>query len=165
MPLMAMLKQAAKRRKWNGRVALSVLSLPVLTGVLLVSSGCGPSNTNAGAPSASSEKTGGTPTATVQPGAAQSPTDTVQTTLGPSGFTPNQVSHAAGQFQLKVKNQSGAAEVTLRLSDAQGNKVTEAKLTEKVKEWSMPLELAAGSYTLTEVNHSSWTCAVTVTAP
>ena len=95
--------------------------------------------------------------------ATQPPADTVVTTLGPSGFAPKQVSHPASAFNLKVRNQSGEHLVTLQLSDADGKKVAGAKLTDKVGEWGAPLNLAAGTYTLSEANHSNWTCAVTVT--
>jgi hypothetical protein len=94
----------------------------------------------------------------------QAPIDTVVTTLGPSGFTPAQVGHAAGRFNVKVRNQSGEREVILRLSDSEGKKVSEARLTDKVKEWVSPVELATGTYTVTEANHPAWTCRVEVTA-
>lgn len=92
----------------------------------------------------------------------QAPSDWVQTALTPSGFTPNEVSHAAGQVSLLVKNRSGQAEVTLRLSKAGGEIVTEVKLTEKVRAWSGSFELAAGSYTLSEAAHPDWTCRIEV---
>lgn len=93
---------------------------------------------------------------------AQAPSDWVQTTLKPSGFTPSQVSHAAGRVSLLVKNQSGLGEVTLRLSRAGGEKVTEVKLTEKVRAWSGSFELAAGTYTLSEAAHPEWSCSIVI---
>lgn len=92
------------------------------------------------------------------------PAEMVAVTLGAGGFTPAQVSHAAGRFGLRVRNESGEREVTLRLSKAGGEKVSEVKLTEKVREWAAPVELAAGTYTLSEVGHPGWTCRLEVTA-
>jgi hypothetical protein len=99
----------------------------------------------------------------VGPTAAQAAADAVMTTLSPEGFTPGQVSHAAGRFNLRVRNRSGQPEVTLRLSKAGGEKVTEVKLTDKVREWTGSFELAAGTYTLSEAGHPDWTCRIEVT--
>lgn len=88
----------------------------------------------------------------------------LHTTLTPKGFEPARVGRAAGRFNLRVKNRSGEREVVLRLTDAGGSKVTEARLTDQVQEWAVPVELAAGSYVLTEANHPEWTCRIEVTA-
>lgn len=97
------------------------------------------------------------------PAGAQATADTLVTTLTAAGFTPNQLSRAAGRLNLRVQNRSGQKEVTLRLSTSGGEKVTEAKLTEKVRDWTAPVELAAGTYTLTEAAHPEWTCRIEIT--
>ncbi|MBV8856147.1 MAG: hypothetical protein JOZ02_04220 [Acidobacteria bacterium] len=95
--------------------------------------------------------------------AAQAQADPLITTLTATGFSPNQLSRAAGHFNLRVRNQSGLREAVLRLSNSAGEKVTEVKLTEKVRDWTAPVELAAGAYTLSEVAHPEWTCRLEVT--
>ena len=139
--------QATGRARSRRRTPAILLGVAAVVAVTAVAWACRASSANAGGSSV-----------------AQAPADTLVTTLGPSGFAPNQLSHAAGRFNLKVTNQSGEREVTLRLSDADGQKVSEAKLTDKVKEWSAPVELTAGTYTLSEANHTDWTCRVEVTA-
>jgi hypothetical protein len=150
------------RGRLSGRLPAVLLGAIAVAAITAVAWACKTPGANAA----------GTPTtgkadneaAVADPTATQVPTDTVVTALGPSGFTPNQVSHPASAFNLKVRNQSGEHQVTLQLSDADGKKVAGARLTEKVGEWSAPLDLAAGTYTLSEASHSNWTCAVTVTA-
>lgn len=165
----AMTNQAAVRRGRGGRVVAALLGVVAVTAVAWA---CGASGENRAGVAASNGKASNSVSgagANAQPanGAAatvQTPVDTVETTLSAAGFTPNQVSHTAGRFELKVKNESGEGVITLRLADAAGNKLSEAKLTGKVKEWSLPLDIAAGTYTLSEASHSSWTCSVVVTA-
>lgn len=162
--------QAVGRGGRDARWAAAVLGVVVLVAVTAWAcraSGEGGAGTTGGAAAGVKTDAGTNGAATPPSGAAVKPTplDTVETTLSASGFTPNQVGHAAGRFELKVNNQSGEGVVTLRLADEVGNKLSEAKLTSKVKEWAMPVDLQAGSYTLSEVGHSSWTCAVSITAP
>jgi hypothetical protein len=114
---------------------------------------------NAPAPSASVSPAAGTPAVA----AAQAQADPLVTTLTAAGFTPDRLSRAAGRFNLRVRNRSGQREVVLRLSNSAGEKVTEVKLTDKVREWTAPVELAAGAYTLSEAAHPEWTCRVEVT--
>lgn len=153
----------ACRRRLGGRMPTVLLGLTAIVAVTAVAWACRASSAG-GAVTAANEKASNAASGVEPSAATQGSTDTVTTTLGPSGFTPNQVSHSAVPFNLKVKNQSGEHQVTLQLIDSDGKKVSGAKVTDKVSEWSAPLDLAVGTYTLSEANHTNWTCAVTVTA-
>jgi hypothetical protein len=157
-----MTKQASQG-SLGGRLPAMLLGVAAIVAMTAVAWACRASSAG-GAGTAANAKAGNTAPGVEPSAATQAPADTVTTTLGPSGFTPNQVSHPAVAFNLKVRNQSGEHQVTLQLSDSNGKKVSGARLTDKVGEWSAPLDLAAGTYTLSEANHSNWTCAVTVTA-
>jgi hypothetical protein len=86
----------------------------------------------------------------------------ITTTLSPSGFSPTELTHAAGRFNLRVNNQSGLPKVMLRLSKSNGEKLTEVSLTSQARWVTAAVELAPGSYTLTVANHSDWTCQITI---
>jgi hypothetical protein len=90
--------------------------------------------------------------------------DLIATTLSPTGFSPTGLSHAAGRFNLRVNNKSRQQKISLRLSKSDGEKLTEVQLTDKVRGWTEPVELAPGNYTLTEANHPDWACNIEVTA-
>jgi hypothetical protein len=153
---------AAKReggRQSGGRLPAVLLGAAAVAAITAVAWACKAPGAAAGTPATGKA---GDAASVAGPPAAQA--DTVVTALSPSGFTPNQVSHPASAFNLKVRNQSGEHQVTLQLSDADGKKVAGARLTEKVGEWSAPLNLTAGTYTLSETSHPNWTCTVNVTA-
>ena len=90
-------------------------------------------------------------------------TDILSTTLSPSGFSPRELNHAPGVINLKVKNQSGQDEIVLRVTNANGDVIAEARVTNKVNAWSTPLQLSPGLYTLREANHNDWTCQIQIT--
>jgi hypothetical protein len=88
--------------------------------------------------------------------------DVLTTTLTSTGFSPRDVSHARGAFNLRVKNQSGQEEIVLRLTNANGDVIANTRLTNKVSAWTTPLELGPGLYTLTEANHNEWICQIQI---
>ncbi len=100
----------------------------------------------------------------IQAKALSQETEVITTTLGPSGFTPSQLSHSAGHFDLKVINESGQQQIDLRVEDASGERVAGAQISSKVRVWVGQLDLAPGAYVLSEATHPGWTCSMTVTA-
>lgn len=96
--------------------------------------------------------------------ASNQPDDVIVTTLSQSGFSPTELSHPPGHFNLRVNNQSGLPKITLSLSKSNGEKLTEVPLTDKVRWVTAEVDLAPGSYTLTVANHADWTCIIEVPA-
>jgi hypothetical protein len=108
------------------------------------------------------------PSAALQSGVTPSTTpdltSSISTTLTTAGFSPDQLNHDTDNFNLTVINQSGLPEIVLRLQKESGEKVTEARVTSKVRSWSSQFKLPAGHYTLMETKHPAWTCAITIQA-
>ncbi len=96
---------------------------------------------------------------------SQAPPDVLSATLSPSGFAPNEISHSAGRFNLKVTNHSEQQEIVLRLKKASGEQLSEVRVSEKVNSWTGQFDLAPGVYTLSEASHPGWTYQITLTAP
>ena len=96
---------------------------------------------------------------------SQASPDLLSATLSPSGFTPVEISHSAGRFDLKVTNHSGQQEIVLRLKKATGEQLSEVRISEKVNSWTGQFDLASGVYTLSEASHPGWTYQITLTAP
>lgn len=86
--------------------------------------------------------------------------DEVQIALSVSGFTPSEVTHAAGTFALSVENQDAASEYVLRLKAEDGTLLNEVQVQKGTAVWTV--SLAAGVYTLSEANHPDWLCQITV---
>ncbi len=101
----------------------------------------------------------------IQAKALSQETDVITTTLSPSGFSPSQLSHAPGRFDLKVVNESGQQQIDLRVKDASGERIAGTQISSKVRVWVGQLDLAPGAYVLSEATHPGWTCSITVTAP
>jgi hypothetical protein len=86
--------------------------------------------------------------------------DEVQVVLGTAGFTPAEVTHAAGAFAVAVDNQGVTGEYVLQLKGAGGALLDEIRVQKGSVVWTV--ELAAGTYTLTVANHPDWLCQITV---
>ena len=84
-------------------------------------------------------------------------------TITDAGLTPAQAASPAGLIHLRVENRtSGEAPLTLRVARAGGAQVRDIGVPARGGEVATELELGAGSYTLTEVTHPSWSCQLTV---
>jgi hypothetical protein len=86
----------------------------------------------------------------------RAPLETVSITVHATGFAPSEMTRAAGSFNLAVANQSGAGELSLRLTRDSGELVREFSVPQGAQQGSAELELSAGGYTLTEANHPAW---------
>lgn len=96
---------------------------------------------------------------------SQAPPDVLSATLSPSGFTPIEITHSAGRFNLKVTNHSAQQEIVLRLKKATGEQLSEVRISEKVNSWTGQFDLVSGVYILSEASHPGWTYKITLTAP
>lgn len=79
------------------------------------------------------------------------------------GMTPQQATIPAGLVHLRVENRRAeAGALTVRVARGDGSLVRDIILPQNVREAATELELSAGSYTLTETAHPSWSCQITV---
>ena len=86
--------------------------------------------------------------------------DEVHIALTSNGFAPTEVQHAPGTFAIAVENEIISGEYTLRLTAADGTVVSEQQIQKGSSAWTVSLQ--TGRYTLSEVNHSQWTCSIVV---
>lgn len=89
--------------------------------------------------------------------------ETELVTISPRGFEPGEITRPAGKFILAVDNRSGVEEVELRLDRLRGNRQRVVKVKRNRPGWREMLDLAPGTYVLSEANHADWTCRITIT--
>jgi hypothetical protein len=82
----------------------------------------------------------------------------VSLTLREDGFHPPEVTVTAGRFLLSLDNRSGVEVVTLRLAVESGEVLRDIPVPKDAADWAEQVDLAAGSYLLTEINHPGWAC-------
>jgi hypothetical protein len=92
--------------------------------------------------------------------AQQGGRDEIRIVLSSNGFAPNEVQHAPGSFAIAVENTTLAGEYTLRLKAEDGTVLNEVQVQKGSSAWTV--NLPTGRYTLTEINHSQWTCTIVV---
>ncbi len=83
-------------------------------------------------------------------------------TLRRNGFEPSEIKRPAGQFILMVENRGGGA-ANLRLLREAGERLHEVRSTREQPDWNELEDLPPGRYVLTEADHPSWSCRITVT--
>ena len=96
-----------------------------------------------------------------QSGALESELITITTI----GFDPAEVTRPAGRFILAVDNRSGLEEVTIVLRDEGGHELLRERVPRETLDWSSTVDLASGSYLLSEADHQTWGCRLTLTNP
>ena len=79
-----------------------------------------------------------------------------------SGFSQAEISGGSGQYRLVATRASQNEEVVLQLKTGSGELVQEITMPQEKLDWTTLIELAAGSYTLTVVNHPDWVCQITI---
>jgi len=92
--------------------------------------------------------------------AAQQGRDEVRVELNGNGFTPSEVQHAPGSFAILVDNKTLSGEYTLNLKAEDGTVLSELQVQKGSSAWTVTLQ--TGRYTLTEINHPQWVCAIVV---
>lgn len=91
-------------------------------------------------------------------------TDSVLITITPGGFDVGQITSPAVPFFLLVENRSGLDEVSLRLDRVAGPRLRQVTVAREQLDWSDLMDLSPGEYVLSEGNHPSWTCHITITS-
>jgi hypothetical protein len=82
--------------------------------------------------------------------------------LKSGGFVPMDVIGAQGDYFFSVLNQSGTAEIVLRLDREHGNRLHEDHVKKERLRWRKTVHLTPGVYVLTEANHPQWVCRITI---
>ncbi|HET6975523.1 MAG TPA: hypothetical protein VFI24_04320 [Pyrinomonadaceae bacterium] len=82
--------------------------------------------------------------------------------LTSEGFNPVEVRPPAHRFLLSIDNRSGVSELVFRLNRADGTQVKELHVSGAAGDWNETLDLTAGTYTLSEPNHSNWLCTIII---
>jgi hypothetical protein len=88
--------------------------------------------------------------------------DVVMVEMSPYGFSPAKITHLANQHFLFVRNVSGLAQSSLVLKDQNAAVWGQAAPTFANPHWRQLLNLPAGTYTLSETNHPTWSCTITL---
>lgn len=92
----------------------------------------------------------------------QDPMPEISLTLSSTGFNPQEVRPQSGRFLLSIDNRSGASDLVFRLSRTDGTLIRELRMSGAGGDWSEAFYLSAGTYTLSETNHSTWVCTIIV---
>lgn len=96
------------------------------------------------------------------PNAPGEPLEAELVTLRPTGFEPSEISRPLGEFLLVVNNQSGLAEINLRLARELGGTVREVRINAgRLRSGHFEM-LPLGRYVLTEANHPGWICRIAI---
>lgn len=82
--------------------------------------------------------------------------DALHIELSTAGFSPAEVTHAAGAFAIAVDNRDVTEEYVLQLKGEGGALLKEVRVEQGSVEWTV--ELAAGRYTLMVAGHPDWVC-------
>lgn len=88
--------------------------------------------------------------------------DTEVIELNRYGFYPTQISRSGGQFFLYVRNATGLRAYSLQLLRQTGQAEKQKAISNQVPNWKEALDIAPGTYTLTEASHPAWTCKITI---
>lgn len=84
-------------------------------------------------------------------------------TITSHGFEPQEIIRPQGRILLMFENRTSLRAVTVRISTEGGERLREVSLPLEQPDWSDIVDLPAGHYQLTEVDHPRWTCQVTIT--
>jgi len=97
-----------------------------------------------------------------QPAVYQDPIEEVLLVLTGSGFAPAEVRPYGKKFLLSLDNRTEVKELTLRMARSDGVQIREIRVPAGGGDWSELFELAPGAYKLSEANHESWLCTITI---
>lgn len=78
------------------------------------------------------------------------------------GFSQTEVSGSSGHYRLVMTRPSRDEAVVLQLKTETGGLVQEIEMPQEKVNWTTLIELEAGSYSLTVVNHPGWICHISV---
>lgn len=83
--------------------------------------------------------------------------------LTPKGFEPSEVTVAAGRYYLLLQNASGLDQFAVRVDRENGSRLYDVRLEPYKRKWKQTLDLQPGRYIISEPDHPSSTCVITVT--
>lgn len=86
--------------------------------------------------------------------------DELRIALTSNGFVPGEVQHVPGTFAIAVENSALPGEYTLQLRAGDGTLLNELRVQKGSSAWTVSLQ--TGTYTLSEANHSEWSCRIVV---
>jgi hypothetical protein len=84
--------------------------------------------------------------------------------LKAGGFVPREITRPNGDYFFSIQNDSGQDDILLRLERERGEKVHEFSLKNQKRSWRKLVRLPPGNYVLTEANHATWVCRISITA-
>ncbi len=84
-------------------------------------------------------------------------------TIRPTGFDPEEIVQAKGEFLLAVDNRSGLETVDLQLEAEHGNRLHFKRVPREKLDWREIVYLNPGTYLLKETHHPDWVCRIRIT--
>jgi hypothetical protein len=84
-------------------------------------------------------------------------------TILPGGLEPTQITRPKGKFLLSVENRSGLQQVQFQLTAESGSRIFQVSRTWERADWNDVVNPPPGRYVLTETNHPTWQCVITIT--
>lgn len=79
-----------------------------------------------------------------------------------NGFSPTEISGTSGQYRLVMTRMNQNEEIILQLKKDTGELVQEIEMPQEKVDWTTLIELQAGSYKGTVVNHPEWVCHIII---
>lgn len=83
-------------------------------------------------------------------------------TVTQHGFEPQEITRPAGAFLLFIEDRSGFEHISPQLTRLAGLRVLNLAISREQPDWSDVLNLKPGTYLLTDSDHPSWLCRVTI---
>lgn len=84
-------------------------------------------------------------------------------TITPHGFEPQEITRPAGSFLLFIEDRSGFEQVSPQVSRLAGLRVFSLTISREQPDWSDVLNLQPGVYMVSDPDHPTWLCRVTIT--
>jgi hypothetical protein len=81
-----------------------------------------------------------------------------------SGFAPAEITRPAGDYFIAVSNLTDLPEIVLTLDREGGGRLHSARVQPNKRAWRQQVRLHPGSYVLSVMDHSEWSCRITITA-
>ena len=83
-------------------------------------------------------------------------------TITPHGFEPQEITRPAGAFLLFIEDRSGFKRISPQITRLAGLRVLNLTISREQPDWSDVLNLQPGVYLLTDSDHPTWLCRVTI---
>lgn len=83
-------------------------------------------------------------------------------TIRPTGFETREMTLDAGDYFVVIQNATGLDRFALRIQREGGETIHEVRLPRFRKYWKHDVHLAHGRYLVSEIDHPTWSCVITV---